>query len=645
MQIVTTKASAKVAAVAASLAMASAMLSFVPAVHAQTPDAGATCTITSDLTIGSTGAQVICLQAALVAKGYLVMPVGVSMGYFGPLTQSAVAKWQSANNIAPAVGYFGPISRAAFTAAPGTPGSSTCATKFDPNTGLPCVSTTTPDSTGTLKGTDGTIEGFTLLGSLSNEEVAEGGKNVQVLGADIETSTDGDVALKSVRVAFDYADTSGSTRLNRYIKSVSVYLGSKKIGSADVDEFSKSGTVYSKTISLSGDTTIEADETATLYVAVDAATTIDSGDISGDSWTVAVTSVRYIDGSGVYTTTSDFEIGNEVGINFVDFGTAANTDLKISTDSSSPAQGIVVVSETVKTNNVTLLKGRMKVGGTEDVLLNELPVTFTTDASGGVVAVTGSVKLKIDGKTYTESVSSSASAATVTFDRLDLDLEAGDTVNFEVLADINKIGTGFAAGSVLKADVTGTNRQYIDIENAQGDQLASGVKSGTATGKYQEFRVNGIGLTLDGSPSVSIAAGNGASDDQATFRIKFKVTAIGDTIYVSSLADAMLSGVTTGKTSVLVDRAGTATIGGTSVTIANLTDTTKNTAGLYQIEEGDSETFEITTTVQLPAAGAAGQFRVSLSGVSWTTDGTDATPNNVYNSSLDSFKTSYTGLN
>jgi hypothetical protein len=66
---------------------------------------------TQDLTIGSTGSQVIALQQMLVSRGFLVMPAGVAYGYFGELTRSAVARWQAANGISPAVGYFGPISR------------------------------------------------------------------------------------------------------------------------------------------------------------------------------------------------------------------------------------------------------------------------------------------------------------------------------------------------------------------------------------------------------------------------------------------------------------------------------------------------------------------------------------------------------
>ena len=72
----------------------------------------ATYNFTTDLTIGSRGADVTELQAQLIAGGFLV--IDAPTGYFGPLTRDAVAKWQAANGVAPAAGYFGPISRAKY---------------------------------------------------------------------------------------------------------------------------------------------------------------------------------------------------------------------------------------------------------------------------------------------------------------------------------------------------------------------------------------------------------------------------------------------------------------------------------------------------------------------------------------------------
>ncbi len=72
---------------------------------------------TRNLKRGSAGADVKELQEFLNAHGFLVATAGpgspgMETDYFGPLTQQAVAAFQSSNKIAPAAGYFGPITRA-----------------------------------------------------------------------------------------------------------------------------------------------------------------------------------------------------------------------------------------------------------------------------------------------------------------------------------------------------------------------------------------------------------------------------------------------------------------------------------------------------------------------------------------------------
>ncbi len=70
------------------------------------------CSFTRDLTVGSKGADVTCLQQVLASKGHFsVSPTG----YFGSITKAAVMAWQTSAGITPASGYFGAKSRAAFT--------------------------------------------------------------------------------------------------------------------------------------------------------------------------------------------------------------------------------------------------------------------------------------------------------------------------------------------------------------------------------------------------------------------------------------------------------------------------------------------------------------------------------------------------
>src|SRR3989344_3314044 len=87
---------------------------------------------TRNLTLGSRGADVTALQKMLVAKGYLKT---TNYGYFGSLTKTALAKWQTALKITPANGYFGPKSRNILN----TPTPALCKIgAYDTTTGKPC---------------------------------------------------------------------------------------------------------------------------------------------------------------------------------------------------------------------------------------------------------------------------------------------------------------------------------------------------------------------------------------------------------------------------------------------------------------------------------------------------------------------------
>jgi uncharacterized surface protein with fasciclin (FAS1) repeats len=60
---------------------------------------------------GSQGADVVTLQTFLTNEGFLNIPAGTSMGYFGPLTKAALMKYQASQGIS-STGYFGPLTKA-----------------------------------------------------------------------------------------------------------------------------------------------------------------------------------------------------------------------------------------------------------------------------------------------------------------------------------------------------------------------------------------------------------------------------------------------------------------------------------------------------------------------------------------------------
>lgn len=146
------------------------------------------------LSVGISGSDVTALQAYLNAQGYLsVSPTG----YFGPLTQSAVARWQAKGGVAvpggSGSGIFGPLSRGYFMRSCGIgshPGGDTLGFSGVPSSGIAPLTvrftvtapqgTTVGNSVNFGDGTTGTL-GFApvcsscnLLATVSHTYVATG---------------------------------------------------------------------------------------------------------------------------------------------------------------------------------------------------------------------------------------------------------------------------------------------------------------------------------------------------------------------------------------------------------------------------------------------------------------------------------------
>lgn len=92
---------------------------------------GLACKFTGDLSVGSRGTDVTCLQNYLIKSG-IPIAAGVT-GTFGTQTQSAVMMWQKAHGL-PASGYFGNLSRGTFNGSINTSSSAGVSGKISPGT-------------------------------------------------------------------------------------------------------------------------------------------------------------------------------------------------------------------------------------------------------------------------------------------------------------------------------------------------------------------------------------------------------------------------------------------------------------------------------------------------------------------------------
>jgi hypothetical protein len=146
------------------------------------------------------------------------------------------------------------------------------------------------------------------------------------------------------------------------------------------------------------------------------------------------------------------------------------------------------------------------------------------------------------------------------------------------------------------------------------------------------------------SVNTSVTSGPSSNDDLGTFKIRFKVKAVEDTIYVSSLVSLMgnkgfVFGVN--KSGVALTSGAYATI--TMVDTDSSSDDDLTSVGNYKIDEDEQRTFELVVTAQLPVIGLAGQYSASLNSFKWDTNDT---VNLSQTKVLDgTYRTSYIGLN
>lgn len=602
------------------------------ATSGSTGGSSVSCSFSRSLTIGSNGADVTCLQQALISMGFSI-PAGAT-GYFGIQTQTAVASWQSSKNIAPAVGYFGPISQAAWSTMPTTP-----------------TTPTTPSTS--LQGGEGSLDINDTLGDVESD-VKEGDSNVNVLGVEVEAK-DSDVSINRVDVDITLSGT-GSTRLTNYFDTVSLWLDGKKLASMDASDGDKDGQVYS--FRFSGlDGVVREDETADLYVAVDAVSSIDSDD-SAKTIEVEIPEggIRAVDAAGLsdtYVSSTDNLSETGITVSASDAGSA-----EVTSGDTNPDGTVVTVDESNDTTDVLVEAFDVKAKH-QDITIDAIPVQLISTSSvanapGGhtLAGVVKRATLKMDGKTIkTKTIPSSATAETgyqVLFDNLNLDISEDDTASFEVYVDLNNADyTTFATGTTLYATTTGNDGAW-DVEDANGDSVTP---SGSVNNSSDTlvFQTAGISATfVSSSATKSFTADSSAERDIGTFKIVFDVTAVGGDMYIDNdvAKDFDRNGTGSSATGFQYATTSNSTTGSSTTPYISASGTNSGdvsgASGYYKINEGDTRRFTLSVDVQANSGVASGVAGVQLTGINFSDTTTLGT--NFYNSNMGDFKTDLLSL-
>jgi len=610
-------------------AQINALLAQLATLQGGTTTTTTACTFTRSLTMSSTGADVTCLQSYLVAQGHLVMPVGIAMGYFGSLTQAAVAKWQAANGVAPAVGYFGPISQARYTAVAGTtvPGTTVPGTTVPGTT----VGITTP-------GVEGTITASKAATPASGTKVYEGGAKVGVLGIKLEAKIS-DIKIERVKLKLDFV-TSGNSDQQFYTKianNIYVMDGSTVLASMalDANTVVKEGSDYYVTVA-GFSFIVPKDATKVLTIAIDPKASWDSG-FDNDSWkvTVPVDGVRGVDGAGINQFSPTAAFNNE-------FTSAADVvdsaALTVSLASDTPVTSQVIASEGSSDNELdglTLAKFNFK-GEKDQVLVTDLVVDVVR--GGTLTTASSTTGYVYDGSTLVGSASlimTTTAAGSFTFSDIDWIIPADTTRTLTFKVDIDTAGlltTTFAA-DIGATSAVATN---VTSENSAGSSVT---ETGSAQGKTITVRKVGPEVTLV-SKSITtsgVPQNNGVTTNvststlTATFNVKIK--AVGGTLTFGTVASGTpLMASTTSNSltggSFLVYRNGAADASissySTSTSYSIPTGCTSTGTNSCNLTDGNEVTIPVTFSILGRSGNAAsfvalsnGLYSVQFGGIQW----------------------------
>jgi len=569
-----------------------------------TVSAASSYTFAKYLTVGSSGADVSALQSFLVSGGYLTMPAGVSMGYFGQLTKAAVIAYQTAVGIVPQSGFVGPLTIAKLNLGTnvamvppasnnnGIPASFTC----PPTWSCPTLTNTTTPPANTNTGTPTTITTVGVPGTLTvakgsftgNGTVVNDGQAVDMASFDLQAGAS-DQQVSSL--SFDF-----NVRPWLYVASFSVVNANTGATIATV-----SGLTSANFTELTVGSDYRLSIPATLIVKAGTKSTVvlhaQFATANRASTNIYVTraEVRSVDGTNVTTTQNiGTGIAPDGGLNlYANYGGQNNSNLVVTIDLNSPNTGIIQTNTgTTQTQNVLLGIFDLKSQNINSTL-QSLTVGLSMTGIGSIGSTFANVQLKTGSTLLTSGTIASPSASTsnVTFTNFNLPLPMNTYVPVSVYVTVNGGVTGIVASTSLVANAT--NIAGID---ANSNPLTVG-STGTLPSSNQTFILSGVSLSnLAWTISPTVTGGNyNRYPGQTSFTGSFTVTAGSNPVFINTnAATALALATSTGAGSI-------------STTITNFTPSngvqSYDTVGTaFQITPGSSRTFTINGSLVNNAA-------------------------------------------
>ena len=613
-------------------------------VSSTAPAACAGVSFTRNLTLGSQGTDVQCLQSMLnqdvetqvAATG--VGSTGFETQYFGGLTKSAVIAFQNkyaAEVLAPVgltagTGFVGASTRAKLnamlvsttgttgttgeTGTTGTTGTTlpegcTSTTGYSPTTGEPCSAGTTSTGTGlTMTGQEGAITVSVNPTPANNVKVYEGDEKIAVYGAKIQ-ATGSDVDVQRVTLKFNAQAWSYLT--NVYLYDGDTQIASSALNSSTVSRVS--ATDYQ--ITLAGFTSkviVANGASKALIVKVDALPGLSSSlvDASIEVSLPSTTAIRAIDQAGLnqyggVTTERTFTMNASL---------AADATLAVSSNANSPKSRNVIADASQIIDKATLLTFDMKATK-DNVLLDQInDVTFTTDDSG-TYQVPDTIYLVDDAGTVISTATPTAcataasdcsniGAGTADFTDLNYTIAKDTTKTFSLKIDdtLTAPTASVAAEDGRKYVVTVASGANIVATLSNGATLATAKKTGSAASEAAYVYAEGPVFTLASVSTTSSQASYATASSTISATFNIQVAAITGDVWIPD-NDAFAIGYG-------VDGKNTGTI--SSITYVRPTGTVDGTQG-YKVAAGNTATFAVSGTT----TGSAATYDLRINSIKW----------------------------
>ncbi len=575
---------------------------------------------------GSRGPAVVALQQALNNHPAIMIATD---GVYGAGTAAAVRTFQMDRGLT-ADGVAGPMTAAALNSylmsmAPVTPTT-------------PGV--VTPTMPSGLSGGAGQLEDVDILSSYSNEEILEGASGADgiVMEFEIEADNGSDLMIQNVRLELEHTG-AGSEQLDDYISEVNVWTGGSVVGSADVDDFSESSDVYSRSIQLNNVIVRDGDK-ARFLVSVDALNNIDSDDLD-ETWELTLDSIRYVDAQGaVITDASAGELDEPdatVEFTFEDLQSSGDVEFRVSKGDNSPEDQVVEIDDVSDTNDVLLLEIELSAEGT-DMTIDEIEFDITPTGANANEMIK-EFKLFVDGDEI-DSIQSPSIATTVTDQILFTDLEddfeirENDTVIVRLVADIFDTDGNFGNGDSIVASYNSDNRDASVVEDENGDDVETADRRGSVTGDVQTFYAEGIAVTFVSSNAVeTFNADDAGESDQARYTIVFDVESFGDDFYIDRTVaeDEDQGDAGEGLSFLITNTADNTAVG----LLSSSTTEAEDNANVFFVQEGEKRRFTLTVNVTATTSDFA---EVSLEAINFGT-ANDNSNDEFFTSNLEDFKT------